>query len=109
MRGVVLAIVLAPASIDDSVVHVRSHWVPVLARSDLGEQLRQRLLRPPASFGAKPIPLWTGPVPWKFIPPFPPPLKPEPARNSVPGGLAARSLGIIPARLELPVSGSPAP
>jgi hypothetical protein len=146
MRGVVLAIVLAPASVDESVVLVRSHRIPVLARGELDE-LRRRLLRPPASFGAEPIPLWAGPVPWAFIPPFPPPLKsepvgnsvqppaspraepiplwsgpvpwvyippfpplrPEPARNAEPTGLTARSLGIIPVRLELPVSGSPAP
>ena len=95
MRGLVLAMVLSPVVIDEDIAPAPS-------------ELRGRLLRPPVSFGFEPIPLWHGPVPWIFIPPVGSPLESQPARRPASPASTLRSLGIIPARLELPVNDRPA-
>jgi hypothetical protein len=94
MRGLVLAMVLSPVMIDESIV---SAWTDP-------DEVRGRLLRRPVLPEIEPIPLWHGPVPWIYIPPVWPPLEAEPARRSASLASTRRSVGIIPVGLELPVA-----
>lgn len=106
MRGVVLAMVLVPAAIDERIIRA-----PVDAEAVLDQYLRARQARgAPLDLQAvqrslrareeqvriEPIPLWQGPVPWAFIPP--PGESPRPAFT----GGTALSLGIVRARFERP-------
>jgi hypothetical protein len=104
MRGLVLAMVLAPAAIDERLI-------PVDARAVLDQYLRARAARhAPLDVQAleralrmegelvrvEPIPLWHGPTPWAFIPP--PGASPRPT----PTGGTALSLGIVRTVFERP-------
>jgi len=104
MRGVVLALVLVPAAIDERVVRTPLDFQAVLSRSRraLGVQMLRDLKRLQAHrdlVRVEPIPLWSGPLPWAFLPPRRESPKPTPVTGS---GI---SLGIVRATFERPSTG----
>ena len=83
MRGLVLAVVLAPVVIDECPLShrrdlLRDARARLEARGDL-QRLLEVPLRPPPPM-VEPIPLWEGPPPVIPIPTEWPPVKPQPVR-----------------------------
>jgi len=111
MRGLVLAMVLAPIVIDERPVPARVGRGPAPARVDpdslltipehdrvvMERYFRQLQLRRAEPV---PIPLWYAPVPWAFIPPRGESPRPTPTRGT------ALSLGIVRATFERPSTDS---